>query len=138
MLEIYEMFGSGLMKIIIAAMVLIVGRIIVPWLKEQRVYSLIVKLVRAAEKLAESGKIDKESKKTYVIKLLIAKGYTVSPEIEAFIEAAVTELDLAIESGLLLMPDIFGEAEICDEYDVTADLAVELMTPDSEGDPEVA
>lgn len=129
MLEIYEMFGSGLMQIVIAVIALIAGKILIPWLKEQRVYSLIVKLVKAAEKLAESGKIEKESKKTYVIKLLVSKGYTVSPELEAFIEAAVTELDLAIESGMLLLPDIFDEAEI--EYELPEDdLAEEIVVPE--------
>ena len=126
-MEIYEMLGTGLMRIIIAVIVLLCGKIIIPWLKEQRVYSLIVKLVRAAEKLGESGMIEKESKKTYVIKLLVSKGYSVTPEIEAFIEAAVTELDLALDSGMLIFPDIFDDAEI--EYEYIDDLADEIIEP---------
>lgn len=126
-MEIYEMLGTGLMRIIIAVIVLLCGKIIIPWLKEQRIYSLIVKLVRAAEKLGESGMIEKESKKTYVIKLLVSKGYSVTPEIEAFIEAAVTELDLALDSGMLIFPDILDETEI--EYEYDDDLADEIIDP---------
>lgn len=126
-MEIYEMLGAGLMRIIIAVIVLLCGKIIIPWLKEQRIYSLIVKLVRAAEKLGESGMIEKESKKTYVIKLLVSKGYSVTPEIEAFIEAAVTELDLALDSGMLIFPDILDETEI--EYEYDDDLADEIIDP---------
>lgn len=133
-MEIYEMLGTGLMRIIIAVIVLLCGKIIIPWLKEQRIYSLIVKLVRAAEKLGESGMIEKESKKTYVIKLLVSKGYSVTPEIEAFIEAAVTELDLALDSGMLVFPDIFDDAEI--EYEYIDDLAEEVLDPDTAVDCE--
>lgn len=111
MLEIYEMLGSGFMQIVIGALALLIGSVVYPWLKEQHAYSMIVKFVRAADKLATSGKIAKKTKKQYVIGLLKAKGITVSPEIEAFIESAVTELDLAIESGVLLFPDIFTDEE---------------------------
>ena len=112
--EIYELLGSGLMRLLIAAVILIAGKIVIPWLKEQRVYSLVVKLVRAAEKLAESGAITKESKKIYVIKLLESRGIKITPSVEAFIEAAVTELDIAIESGVLFFPEFLPEIEIND------------------------
>ena len=65
-----------------------------PWLEEKRVYSIVQKFVKAAEKLAESGVIPKIEKKDKVIELLESKGVTITPSVEAFIEAAVKELDL--------------------------------------------
>lgn len=117
-MEIYEMLGSGLIRILIAGVILVVGKIALPWLKEQRVYSLVVKFVKAADKLAQSGAISKDSKKKYVIKLLESYGVKITPIVEAFIESAVTELDLAIESGVLLFPDfVVGDAIEEDTYE---------------------
>lgn len=65
-----------------------------PWLKEQRIYSLICKMVRAAEKLAESGQIEKPDKLLYVIDQLEKRKITVTPAVRSLIEAAVKELDL--------------------------------------------
>lgn len=116
-IEMCEMLGSSIMRLLIAVIILIAGKIIIPWLKEQRIYSTVVKFVRAADKLAQSGAITKKSKKKYVVQLLTAKGIKVTPEVEAFIEAAVTELDLAIESGLLLLPDfsVQEDGEECED-----------------------
>lgn len=65
-----------------------------PWLEEKRLYNITKKFVQAAEKLAESGVIPKIDKKAKVIELLEARGITITPVIEGFIEAAVKELDL--------------------------------------------
>lgn len=65
-----------------------------PWLEEKRIYSLTKKFVEAAEKLAESGIIEKVDKKAKVIELLESKGITVDAEIDAFIESAVKQLDI--------------------------------------------
>ena len=65
-----------------------------PWLEEKRIYSLVKKFVEAAEKLAESGVIEKIDKKAKVIELLELKGIVVDEEIDAFIESAVKQLDI--------------------------------------------
>lgn len=67
---------------------------LVPWLKEKRLYSTVESFVRAAEKLAESGVIEKCDKKDKVIELLQNKGITVDATVEAFIESCVKELDI--------------------------------------------
>lgn len=67
---------------------------LVPWLKEKRLFSLIKTFVEAAEKLAETGAIKKIDKKQTVINLLKNKGIEVDLATEAFIEAAVKQLDL--------------------------------------------
>jgi hypothetical protein len=82
-----------------------------PWLKEKRLYSIVKKFVEAAEKQAEAGTIDKATKKRFVVELLEANGITVTPEIDAFIEAAVKELDLAEKNAIGEIGKIFSDAE---------------------------
>lgn len=65
-----------------------------PWLEEKRIYNLVSKFVKAAEKLAESGVIPKTDKKSKVIEFLEFKGITITPEVDGFIESACKELDL--------------------------------------------
>lgn len=67
---------------------------LIPFLKEKRVYNLVEKFVSAVEKLTETGVIEKGNKKQKVIELLESKGIVITPEIEAFIEGAVKQLDL--------------------------------------------
>lgn len=69
-----------------------------PWLEEKRIYGLVQKFVEAAEKLAESGIIPKVDKKAKVIELLEEQGITVTPQVEAFIESAVKQLDLITDT----------------------------------------
>lgn len=71
---------------------------LVPWLKEKRVYDTIKKLVKAAEKMSESGMIQKVDKKAMVIKWLEEQGIEVTDEISALIEAAVKELDIIVST----------------------------------------
>ena len=66
----------------------------IPWLKEKRLYGIVKSFVQAAEKLAESGEIEKQQKKDKVIELLENKGVVVDDAVEAFIESAVKELDI--------------------------------------------
>lgn len=67
---------------------------LVPWLKEKRLYDITNKFVRAAEKMANSGLIEKCNKKEKVISLLMENGITVDETLEAFIESACEDLDL--------------------------------------------
>lgn len=83
--------------------------VVVPWLKERHLYNLICHFVRAAEKLADTGKIDKDTKKSYVIKLLKAKGVNITDEVDALIESAVMDLDMAVGSASEMVFDIFKD-----------------------------
>ena len=67
---------------------------LIPWLKEKRLYNIVKSFVQAAEKMAESGLIEKVDKKKEVIKLLNKKGITVDDTVDAFIESCVKELDI--------------------------------------------
>ena len=68
---------------------------LIPFLKEKRLYNDVKTFVKAAEKLAESGVITRKMKKAKVIELLENKGVVVTDEIDAIIESAVKDLDLA-------------------------------------------
>ena len=67
---------------------------LIPWLKEKRLYDTVTRLVAAAEKLGESLP---EGKKNYVLNLLADMGVEITPVVDALIEAAVQQLDLAYE-----------------------------------------
>lgn len=67
---------------------------LIPWLKEKRIYSVVKNFVQAVEKMAETGAIDKTTKKERVIELLQSKGITVDATVETLIESCVKELDM--------------------------------------------
>lgn len=67
---------------------------LIPWLKEKRIYSIVKNFVQAVEKMAETGAIDKTTKKAKVIELLQSKGINVDSTVETLIESCVKELDI--------------------------------------------
>lgn len=67
---------------------------VIPVIKQYGVYSIVKMGVQAAEKLSESGKLDKEMKKEYVENMLKSCGIEITPLIETMIESAVKELDI--------------------------------------------
>lgn len=67
---------------------------LVPFLKEKRIYNIVKSCVQAAEKMTESGIIDKDDKKKYVIDLLKKNGIVVDETVDSFIESCVKELDM--------------------------------------------
>jgi len=79
----------------------------IPWLKEKRLYNLASKFVAAAEKRANAGTLDKKYKKDYVIGQFEKKGITVTPELDAFIEAAVMELDIFTQETITQLGTVF-------------------------------
>lgn len=83
----------------------------IPWLKEKRLYSMCCQFVRAAEKLADTGAIPSEEKKAYVIELLTKKGIKITPDVNAMIESAVLEMDIAIEEAFGQIVDEFESIE---------------------------
>lgn len=92
----------NILEIIVTIISLVVARYVIPyikddmipWLKEKRLYNIVKSFVQAAEKLAESGVIEKVQKKDKVIELLKKKGIEINETVEAFIESCVKELDL--------------------------------------------
>jgi len=141
MIELLNELASILIKIAGAGIVLMVSTIIapwfkkdlIPWLKEKRLYEIVRSFVLAAEKMAESGAIEKEKKKRFVIDCLTGKGIDVTDEILALIECAVEELDLAIESGFIMIGNAFDEIEcdveyLDDEEDIDEDACEEEAT----------
>ncbi len=92
--NIFEIIGTIISLICAYYVIPYIKEDLIPWLKEQRVYSIIKNFVQAVEKMAESGIIEKADKKQKVIELLARKGIVVNATIEAFIESAVKELDI--------------------------------------------
>lgn len=82
-----------LVKVIFLVLGTIMTVYVVPWLKEKKLYGVVKKAVYAAEKWAENHEIDK---KAYVVEKLEAAGIKVTPVVDAFIESAVKELDIAL------------------------------------------
>lgn len=99
---IIDVILSNVLEIIASILSLVVAYYVIPylkedfipWLKEKRLYNIVKGFVQAAEKLAESGVIDKLDKKQYVIKLLEEKNIAVDDTVDAFIESCVKELDI--------------------------------------------
>lgn len=117
------------LKIILALVSLLFTAVIIPWLngsaipwlKEKRLYGAVQKAVRAAEKLADSGVIEKETKKAWVTSVLLKMGIDVDDVVDAFIESAVGELDDKLDEIMsnVLAPIMYGE-DMClcdDDYD---------------------
>jgi len=66
---------------------------VIPWLKEKRIYEAVRVAVLAAEKLWETGAIEKRDKKELCLEYLKEKGIIITEEIHFMIEAAVKEAD---------------------------------------------
>jgi len=73
-----------------------IADVIIPWLKEKRVYAIVSRFVKGAEKYNKTHPINK---KQWVLTQLEKKGIPITPEIEAYLESAVQELDMAIETA---------------------------------------
>lgn len=126
MIELFNELASILIKIAGAGFVLLVSSVVtpwirnelIPWLKDKRLYEIVQTFVLAAEKLAEAGTIDRDLKKRFVIDCLIDKGIVITDEVDALIECAVEELDLAIEAGFIMIGDAFDveEGELLEEF----------------------
>ena len=116
MTELYVAIMEGILQIvkaligvaIVAVVIPWIRNEVIPWLHEKRIYSLVSKLVRAAEKMYEAGSLT-TLKKDFVVGLLKNKGIEVTPEVDAFIESAVKELDIAVDSGFDWIVNEFEE-----------------------------
>ena len=123
MVEVLNMSVSLIVKVVCVGIAALFAKVVIPWvknelipwLKDKRMYEIVQSFVLAAEKLAESGAIDKGLKKKFVVDCLKDKGIVVTDEINALIECAVEELDIAIESGFVMIGDAFDEADLIEE-----------------------
>lgn len=105
---IMNLILSNILEIILTIISLVVScyvvpyikKDLIPWLKEKHLYNIVKNFVQAAEKLAESGTINKETKKEKVIELLKNKGIAVDSNVDALIESCVKELD-TVTSAIL-------------------------------------
>lgn len=103
---VIDMAVSSVLDILLAIVTAMAGLYIipavrnelVPWLKDRHIYNQVKIFVEAAEKLAESGTIEKGDKKAKVTELLKDSGISVDGKVEAFIESAVKQLDLIASS----------------------------------------
>lgn len=104
--EIIDAILPNILEIVTTIISLIVARYVIPyiktdlipWLKEKHLYNMIKNFVKAAEKLSESGVLDKSCKKQKVVELLESKGIVVDETVNAFIESAVKELDIVVST----------------------------------------
>lgn len=94
-----------LVKIVFLVLSGVVTIYVVPWLKEKGLYDIVKRMVQAAEKWAENNDIDK---KEWVIGKLEARGIEVNEYVEALIESACEELDLAWAKAVIATEDIAG------------------------------
>lgn len=119
MSDFYVALASCLLKVVFSIIGVVFTAIVIPWIKdslipwmkEKHVYGIVQTLVKAAEKQAEAGTIAKADKKAYVVQLLEERGITVTDEIDAFIEAAVMELDIAINTAVVEVAGVLEETE---------------------------
>ena len=89
-----------IMKIIFWAIGILLIRYVWPMVKPMMQYEIIQLLVNAAEKKAETGSIDKEVKKQFVIHIMELVKIPVNEFTMAMLESAVKELDLLEEKVL--------------------------------------
>lgn len=88
----------------------------IPWMKEKHLYTVVITFVKAAEKMASAGTLP-VPKLDYVVQMLEERGITVTAEVRAMIEAAVQDLDIAIEGAVGQLGDIFVEEEPTEKGD---------------------
>ena len=100
--QITNVIISNVLDIVIAIISIIISAFLipaikdqlVPWLKEKHLYDVVYKAVLAAEKLGETGQIEKMEKKAYVLNFLRGKNIVITTEVEQFIESACQQLDI--------------------------------------------
>ena len=125
MTELIVELSGVLLRIAIVFFVGLLTKYALPWLKDvvvpwlRQLYNLICYFVRAAEKLADTGTISKDMKKDYVIGLLESRGVAITKEVNALIESAVMELDMAVAGAFDAIFDTITETAIETEVEIT-------------------
>jgi hypothetical protein len=97
MMEAMTPIIVNLVRIVIAGSFALLCKAIIPavtpWLKQVGLYQVVRYFVNAAEKMAATNQIPKETKKQWVKDMLAKVGIEDSAIIDALIEGAVEELD---------------------------------------------
>lgn len=84
-------------QLIFAVISALITAYVVPYLKKKNIYDTVKKLVQAAEKLAENANIDKKAwVKAELSRLGVKMTAVTDTLIDAFIESAVKEIDIAV------------------------------------------
>lgn len=83
------------LEMIAAIIMILIARVVIPWLKEKKLDDDVYRAILCVEKLYETGLIQKCDKKATAIKLLQKCGVKVDDKLDVFIEAAVKKLDEA-------------------------------------------
>ena len=145
MTNLYPMITECAVNVIKAVIAIVFSCLIIPWVKntalpwlnEKHLCGKIAKLVRAAEKLADAGTISKAAKLDYVIGILVNCGIKVTPEVRAYIENAVGELDDEFSNNLAVLADAIVNYEdtVTVDTDVTVGDTEEVEEP-AEGEKE--
>lgn len=81
-----------LVKVVFLVITGIATMYVLPWLKEKGLYDTVCRMVQGAEKWSKNHEIDK---KAWAVAKLEARGIEVNEYVEALIESACEELDLA-------------------------------------------
>lgn len=74
--------------------VVVIGRYVIPWLKQKGIYYYVEKFVQAAEQKADAGFITPEARKDDVIKSLQEIGVKITAEVMEYIETAVFNVNI--------------------------------------------
>ena len=97
MMEILTPIIVNLVRIIIAGCFAYLCKAVIPsvtpWLKQVGLYQVVKYFVNAAEKMAATSQIPKDTKKQWVKGMLVKVGIKDNAIIDALIEGAVEELD---------------------------------------------
>lgn len=97
MMEVLTPIIVNLTRLIIAGCFAYLCKAIIPsitvWLKQVGLYQVVKYFVNAAEKMAATSQIPKETKKQWVKDMLAKVGIKDNAIIDALIEGAVEELD---------------------------------------------
>ena len=128
--SLYKAFYLVLCTVFTAVLIPWLKRTVYPWLEDKRLMGLVRQFVMAAEKLASTGEIDKSHKKSYVVKLLTSHGIEVNSRMDAFIEGAVEELDLAAQTAVTKLRETLDEYLF--DYDERDELAMGDACQDEE------
>lgn len=109
---------TNLIEALIAVLVAVAMRYLIPWLKtkmskdqEERLYTIVSIAVMAAEKLYGAKKGD--DKLAYVERYLEARGVRVDTmRLKAYVNAAIKQMDQKQDGGVTIVEHINGVAEL--------------------------
>ena len=115
--EIIQIVIKYVIEAVALVAVFLVGKYVLPWLKQKGLYEIILQFVQAAEQKADAGFINPEARKEDVIAALQKIGVKITEQVLELIEAAVLNVNLekkSVESSPVFAADgllLSGEAQ---------------------------